>query len=142
MWTASQLISFDSYGIAPGALVSGGRAFGPPQFGPKRLPMFSGSIPTGGLAVFRIRLLPMSGASMTAVLQANCALGNVPRERSVEGIRLTLGRNGTEFSEELTGRVMFLSMRSEVGIPAKTPTQEPAPDSAEPPSREGQKSVM
>jgi hypothetical protein len=91
-------------------------------------------MPTGGLAVFRIRLLAMQGASKTAVLQVNCALGDVPRERSVEGIRLTFGRNGAEFSEEVSGRVMFLSMRPEVSAPVKTPQQEPAPDSAEAPS--------
>jgi hypothetical protein len=134
VWVVSELIRFDSYGIAPGALMSGGRAFGPPKFGPKRLPIFSGSMPTGGLAVFRIRLLPMSGASKIAVLQANCALGNVPRERAVEGIRLTLESNGTEFSLEVGGRVMFLSMRPEVSTPAGTPTQEHTPHSAEPPS--------
>jgi hypothetical protein len=133
VWIASQLISFDSYGIAPGALPRQGLAFGLAPFELKRLPMFSGSMPTGGLAVFRIRLLPMSGASMTAVLQANCALGNVPRERSVEGIRLTLERNGTEYSEELSGRVMFLSMRPEVSTPAKTVQQEVAPEPSEPP---------
>jgi hypothetical protein len=126
VWIATQLISFDSYGIAPGALRQQGVALGPQPFGPKRLPMSLGSMPTGGLAVFRIRLLPMSGASMTAVLQANCALGNVPRERAVEGIRLTLERNGSEFSEEAGGRVMFLSVRPEVNAPAKTPRQEPA----------------
>jgi hypothetical protein len=91
-------------------------------------------MPTGGLAVFRIRLLAMQGASKTAVLQVNCALGDVPRERSVEGIRLSLEKNGTEFSEEVSGRVMFLSMRPEVSTPIRTPTQEAAPDSAEPPS--------
>jgi hypothetical protein len=133
VWIASELISFDSYGIAPGALLSGGRAFAPPQFGPKRLPMSSGPVPTGGLAVFRIRLLPMSGASKTAVLQVNCALGNVPRERSVEGIRLAFENNGSEFSEEVSGRVIFLSMRPEASTPAKTPTQEPAPQSSEAP---------
>jgi hypothetical protein len=134
IWIAGELVSFDSYGIAPGALMSGGRAFGPPKFGPKRLPIFSGSMPTGGLAVFRIRLLPILGASKTAVLQANCALGHVPRERPVEGIRLTLERDGTEFSLEVSGRVIFLSMRPEVSTPARTPMQEPTPNPAEPPS--------
>jgi len=110
VWIASELVSFDSYGIAPGALMSGGRAFGPPQFGPKRLPMLSSPMPTGGLAVFRIRLLPMSGASKNAVLQVNCALADVPRERSVEGIRLMLDKNGPEYTEEVSGSVMFLSM--------------------------------
>jgi hypothetical protein len=46
---------------------------------------------------------------MTAVLQVNCALGEVPRERSVEGIRLTFGRSGVEFSQEAGGRVMAIS---------------------------------
>jgi hypothetical protein len=83
-------------------------------------------MPTGGLAVFRIRLFPMSGPSKTAVLQVNCALGEVPREHSVEGIRLTLEKDGSEFSEEAGGRVMFLSVRHEVNAPAKTPLQDPA----------------
>src|ERR1019366_263764 len=43
VWIASRLISFDSYGIAPSPLMGGGRALGPPQFGPRRWPMFSGS---------------------------------------------------------------------------------------------------
>jgi hypothetical protein len=96
--------------------------------------MFFGSMPTGGLAVFRIRLFPMRGPSRASVLQVNCALGNVPRERQVEGIRLTLEKNGGEFSEEVSGRVMLVSMRPEVSAPAKTPQQGPAPKSAEPPS--------
>jgi len=130
VWIVSQLVSFDSYGIAPGALIVGGRALGPPQFGPKRLPMSSGLMPTGGLAVLRIRLLPVFGFAKNATLQVNCALGDVPRERSVDGIRLALERNGTEFSEEVRGRVMFLSMHPEVSAPAKTPQQETAPDSS------------
>jgi hypothetical protein len=133
VWIASDLVSFDSYGIAPAALMQKGPAFGPPQFGPKRLPMRSGPFPTGGLAIFRILLMPMSGASRTAMLQVNCALGDVPRERSVEGIRLSLEKGGTDFSEEVGGRVMFLSMRPEVRAPAKTPQQEPASESTEPP---------
>jgi hypothetical protein len=134
VWIASELVSFESYGIAPGALRQKGIALGPKPFGPKHLPMASGSMPTGGLAVFRIRLLPMSGASKTAVLQVNCALGKVPAERQIEGIRLSLERNGTEFPLEVSGRVMFLAMRPEVSAPVKAPQQEPAADSAEPPS--------
>jgi hypothetical protein len=132
VWIASELMRFDSYGIAPGALLNGRRAFGSSQLGPKGLPMSSGPMPTGGLAVFRIRLLPMSGTSKTAVLQANCALGKVPAEREIEGIRLSFERNGTEFAQEAGGRVMFLMMRPEVSAPVKTPQQEAAPDSAEP----------
>jgi hypothetical protein len=134
VWIASELVSFESYGIAPGALRQKGVVLGPKPFGPKHLPMAPGSMPTGGLAVFRIRLLPMSGASKTAVLQVNCALGKVPAERQIEGIRLSLERNGTEFPLEVSGRVMFLSMRPEVSAPVKSPQEEPAPDSAEPPS--------
>jgi hypothetical protein len=121
VWIVSELVSFDSYGIVPGALMSGGHTFGPPKSGPKRLPMSPGLIPTGGLAVFHVRLLPMWGATKTAVLQVNCALGEVPRERSVEGIRLTFESNRGEFSEEVSGRVMFLSMRPEPNTPVKAP---------------------
>ena len=136
VWIVSELIRFDSYGIAPGALLNGRRAFGPPKLGAKGLPVYSGSMPTGGLAVFRIRLFPMSGESKTAVLQANCALGKVPAERQAEGIRLSLERNGSEFSLEASGRVMFLSMRPEVNAPVRTSQQEPTPVSAEPPSNQ------
>ena len=134
VWTVSALISFDSYGIAPAAFMQRGPAFGGSQIGHKHLPMRSGPLPTGGLAIFRILLMPVSGTTKTAVLQVNCASGDVPRERSVEGIRLTLEKNGTDFSEEVSGRVMFLLMRPDVNAPAKTPLQEPLPDSAEPPS--------
>ena len=133
VWTASDMISFDSYGMAPAALMQKGPAFGAPQIGFKRLPMRSGPLPTGGLAIFRIILMPVSGTTKTAVLQVNCALGDVPRERSVEGIRLTFDGNGGEFFEEVSGRVMFLSMRPEVSTPARAPTQEPAPQSSEAP---------
>jgi hypothetical protein len=123
-WFVQELVSFDSYGVAPSALPHLGVAFGPLAMGPKRMPMTRGPMPTGGLAVFRIVLLPMSGATKTAVLQVNCALGDVPHERSVEGIRLTLERNNTEFSEEVGGRVMFLSMRPEVSEPVKAQQEE------------------
>jgi hypothetical protein len=133
VWIASDLVSFDSYGIAPAALMQKGPAFGPPQIGPKRLPMRSGPLPTGGLAIFRILLMPMSGASRAAMLQVNCTLGDVPRERYVEGIRLIFENGGSEFSEEVGGRVMFLGMRPEVSS-ATTRKREAAPESAEPPS--------
>jgi hypothetical protein len=58
VWLASELVCFDSYGAAPSALLRPGLTFGPRLFGPKRLPMPSGSMPTGGLAIFRIRFLP------------------------------------------------------------------------------------
>ena len=133
VWIASDLVSFDSYGVAPGALRQRGVAIGPQPFGPKGLPISSGPMPTGGLAVFHIRLLPMSGASKTAVLQANCALGDVPRERSVEGIRLTLERSNSEYSEEINGRVMFLAMTRGMSTPVKARQEEKAPETSEHP---------
>jgi hypothetical protein len=94
VWIGGELVSFDSYGIAPDMLRPQGAALGSRQFVPKHLPLSSGLMPTGGLAVFRIRRLPILGASKTAVPQVNCALGDVPRARSVDGIRL--------FSKETT----------------------------------------
>jgi len=134
VWVASELVSFDSYGIAPGALMREGRAFGPPQFGPKRLPMFSGSMPAGGLAVLRIRLLPVSGFAKTATLQVNCALGKVPDEHPTEGIRLAFEGGRVEFDEEISGRTMFLLTRPTAGAAAKAPAPdgETKPAPAEP----------
>jgi hypothetical protein len=133
VWVATELVSFDSYGIAPGALMRGGRTFGPALSGPRRSRMFSGPMPTGGFAVFRIRLFAIPGTPENALLQVNCALGKVPPERQVEGIRFTLERNGAEFSEEVSGRTMFLLLRPDGSAPAKTPQQEAAPESVETP---------
>ena len=127
VWTASDLISFDSYGIAPAAFMHKGPAFGGPQIGYKRLPMRSVPMPTGGLAIFRILLMPMSGTTRTALLQVNCALGDVPRQHSVEGIRIKFESNNFEYAEEAGGRVIFLALRPEVRTPAKMPEQEARP---------------
>lgn len=134
VWLAGELLSFDSYGAAPDALPRQRWASGPALFALKRLPMPLGALPTGGLALLRIRLLPLQGPSRNAVLQVNCALGDVPHERSVEGIRLSIEGNANDFLEEAGGRVMFLSTRPEVSAAVKTPQQEPAPDSVELPS--------
>jgi hypothetical protein len=131
VWIASELVSFDSYGIAPGALMREGRALGPPQFGPMRMPMFSGSMPAGGRAVLRIRLLPVLGFAKSATLQVNCALGKVPPEHPVEGIRLAFEGRGAEFDEEVSGRALFLLTRPGAGAAAKAPASKvntnPAP---------------
>lgn len=124
VWIASELMSFDSYGIAPGALTREGRAFGPPQFGPMRRRMVSGSMPAGGLAVFRIRLLPVWGGSKTAMLQVNCAIGKVPPEHQVEGIRLAFEGGGVEFDEEVSGRTLFLLTRPGASAASKPPAPE------------------
>ena len=118
VWVASELVSFDFYGIVPGALMREGRALGPPQFGPTRMGMFSGPMAAGGRAVLRIRLLPVSGFTKNATLQVNCALGKAPPERQVEGIRLAFERGG-EFDQELGGRTLFLLTRPGASAAAK-----------------------
>jgi len=133
VWLAGELLSFNSYGAAPNALPRQGWASGPIPFALKRLSMPSGPVPTGGLAVLGIRLLPLHGPSRNAVLQVNCALGDVPRERSVEGIRLSIEANANDFSEETSGRVMFLSTRPEVSAAVKASPQEKTGDAGEPP---------
>jgi hypothetical protein len=121
VWTASELVSFVSYSIAPGALLHEKMRLNALRFAPMRLKMSSGPMPTGGLGIFRVRLLTLSGAVKTGVLHMNCALGDVPRERSVEGIRLSLESERNEFSKEVSGRVMFLSIRRQVNAPANAP---------------------
>jgi hypothetical protein len=131
VWTASELVSFDSYGIAPTALMREGRALGPSQFGPMRMRMFSGPMAAGGLAVFHIRLLPVRGRPRIAMLQVNCTLGKVPDEHPTEGIRLAFEGGGTEFDEEISGRALFLLTRPGASTAAKAPDPEvdtnPAP---------------
>jgi hypothetical protein len=104
-----------------------GSAFDRPQLGARRLPLRSGLLPTGGLAIFRILLMQVSGTTKTAVLQVNCALGDVPRERSVEGIRITLEKSNSEYLEEASGPVIFLTLRPAPSTPAKVPEMETTP---------------
>ena len=119
IWMANELVSFDSYSIAPGARTRAGSVFGPPRFGPRRMPMLSNWMSAGGLAVMRIRLVPMWGPSRTAVLQVNCALGKVPEERQAEGIRLRIEAGAAEFDQEINGRTIFALTRQAVGPIAK-----------------------
>jgi hypothetical protein len=131
VWIANEFVSFDSYGIAPGARMQAGSVFGPPLFGPRRMPMLSGPMPAGGLAVFRIRLLPMWGASRIATLQVNCALGKVPEEHPTEGIRLAFEGGGGEFDQEISGRTMFVLTRpGAIPAPRKSPDTNPEPNPA------------
>jgi hypothetical protein len=87
-------------------------------------------MPAGGLAVFRIRLLPMWGLSKSATLEVNCALGKVPPEHPTEGIKLAF-EGGGEFDEEVSGRTMFVLTRRGAGAAPKAPASEsetnPAP---------------
>jgi len=115
VWIATELVSFNSYGIAPG-LMRGGQPFGPPPFGPRRSPMLSGPMPAGGLAVFRVRLLALRGLSKTALLQVNCPQGRVPDDHQTEGIRLTIEGGGGEFDQEISGRTLFVLTRPGAGV--------------------------
>jgi len=132
VWLASELVNFNSYGAAPTALQRQNLAFEPQLPSLKRLPMPTSPKPTGGLAVLRVRLLPLRGPSRTAVLEVNCALGNVPRERSVEGIRLSFEGNANDFSEEIGGRVLFLATPSETGAHIEALQRETAPETSVP----------
>jgi hypothetical protein len=91
VWTSNQLISFD---MALRRMRFGNEAW-LHEFQastPNPLPLSFSPIPIGGLAVFRIRLLPASEMPMSAVLQVNCALADAPRDRSADGIRLKSSR--------------------------------------------------
>ena len=74
----------------------------------------------------------MWGPSRNAVMQVNCALGKVPPEHQVEGVRLTFERGGVEFDEEISGRALFLLTRPRASAAAKAPAPEvdtyPAPN--------------
>ena len=125
IWMANQLVSFESYGIAPGELMRQGAAFGLAPFSPRRMPAITTPMPTGGLAIFRIRLLSASGIARTALLQVNCALGKVPDERPTEGIRLNIEGGGGEFDQEIGGRAMFIATRPGIDTASKPRTAEP-----------------
>ncbi|MGD0130327.1 MAG: hypothetical protein ABSF46_33850 [Terriglobia bacterium] len=131
IWVADEIVSFDPYGASPSALMRGGGALGPASFGSARSRMFATSMPAGGLAVLHIHLLPMRGAAKTATLQVNCALGKVPVEHPTEGVRLAFERGGTEYDDEVSGRVLFLLTRPGASTAAKSRNSEvdtkPAP---------------
>jgi hypothetical protein len=84
-----------------------------------------------GLAVFRIRLFPVWGLAKKATLQVNSAIGKVPPEHQVEGIRLAFEGGSGEFDEEVSGRSLFLLTRPGASAAAKAPAPEvhtnPAP---------------
>jgi len=129
VWISKEFVSFDLYGIAPGALMREGRALGLPRFGQMPMPMMPPPIPAGGLAVLRIELVPLSGLSRSATLQVNSPLGKVPDDHQVEGIRLLFDHGGAQFDEEISGRAMFLLTMPGPTAAAKAPTPkvDPAP---------------
>ena len=81
VWTATGLVSFESYGIDPGALLrdySQFRRLGPLPMGRGMMPgpmagLAAGPIAAGGVAVIRIRLLADAGSPGDAILRVDCA---------------------------------------------------------------------
>ena len=122
VWTATQLVSFDSYGVDHGALLRDYPQFrrlglfvmaGPKMPGPMAGPMaglMAGPIAAGGVAVIHIRLLPDAGSPAEAILRVNCAKGKVPEEEQSDGVRLDI-TGGPAFEEPVSGRTLFLLQR-------------------------------
>ena len=123
VWTATRLVSFDSYGIDPGALLRDYPQFRRLGAFPKGGPMvpglmmagpmaslMAGPLAAGGLAVIRIRLLPDAGSPGDALLRVNCAKGKAPEDEQSDGIRLTI-TGGPAFDDQVSGRTVFLLRR-------------------------------
>jgi hypothetical protein len=109
IWKATELVKFNSYGVAPGALVRDKRRF-------KSMGMFprgflNGPMPAGGLALLRIQLLPDVGKPKDAFLQVNCALGKVPENQQGDGIRLAVEGEQLKFDQKVSGRTLFMLRR-------------------------------
>jgi len=120
VWTATQLVSFDSYGLDPGALLRDYPQFrrpGPFPMGRAMMPggpmagLMAGPIAAGGVAVIRIRLLADAGSSGDGLLRVNCAKGKVPEDEQSDGVRLDI-TGGPAFDEQVSGRSVFLLQRS------------------------------
>jgi hypothetical protein len=123
VWTATGLVSFESYGIAPRALLLDypklrtlglfpmGKGMMPgPMAGPIAS-LMAGPVASGGLAVIRIRLVPDTGSPLDALLRVNCAKGKVPADEPSDGVRLAITGGGPVFDEEVSGRTVFLLQR-------------------------------
>ena len=120
VWTATELASFESYGLDPGVLLRDYPQFrrlglfvmaGPKMPGPMAGPMaglMAGPIAAGGVAVIRIRLLADAGSPGDAILRVNCAKGKVPEDELGDGVRLTIEGGGPVFDEQVSGRAVFL----------------------------------
>jgi len=121
VWTASELVSFQPYGVAPGALqLENPRLKMPLPLG-RTPPMTAGPIAAGGLAVIRIHLLPDAGTPADALLQVNCARGKAPEGAQSDAVRLTI-TGGLQFDEPLAGRTVFLLLRPQRNAPGNGPT--------------------
>ena len=122
VWTATELASFESYGLDPGVLLRDSPQFrrlglfvmaGPKMPGPMAGPMaglMAGPIAAGGVAVIRIRLLADAGSPGDAILRVDCAKGKVPEDEQSDGVRLDV-TGGSAFEEHVSGRTIFLLQR-------------------------------
>ena len=120
IWKATELLKFNSYGIAPGALLRDKRQPRPLGFSPMTL--LNGPLPTGGLALLRIQLLPDAGKPKDAILQVNCALGKVPENQQGDGVRLAMQEGGLKFDQKISGRTMFTLMKPQSSLAPKAAT--------------------
>ena len=118
VWTATGLVSFESYGLDPGVLLRDYPQFrrlglfvmaGPKMPGPMA-GLAAGPIAAGGVAVIRIRLLADAGSSGEAILRVTCAKGKVPEDEQSDGVRLDI-TGGPGFEEPVSGRTLFLLQR-------------------------------
>ncbi len=115
IWRATELLKFNSYGIAPGALLRDKRRFkslGLFPMGPLRGPM-----PAGGLALLRLQLLPDVGKPKEAFLQVNCAIGKVPENQQGDGIRLAVQGEDLKFDQKVSGRTLFMLRKPQASVP-------------------------
>jgi len=128
VWTATELVSFQSYGVAPGALQFDHprlRTLGAFPMGKMPAPMAAiraGPVAAGGAAVIRIHLLPDAGSPRDAVLQINCAKGKVPPDQPGDGVRLVIEAGGPRFDEQVSGRTVFLLRRPGPNAAWNSPT--------------------
>ncbi len=119
VWTATGLVSFESYGVDPRALLLDYpklRTLGPFPMGRGMMPgpmagLMAGPVAAGGLAVIRIRLLPDAGGPRDGLLRVNCAKGKAPADEPSDGVRLAITGGGPVFDEEVSGRTVFLLRR-------------------------------
>ena len=87
-WTATELLSFHSYG-------SGAAQGLPPEL-------------EGGKALIRVHLSPAAGgAGFDAILRVTCELGDKIPAGAAEGVRLNV-QGGLNFNKEVSGENLFI----------------------------------
>jgi hypothetical protein len=100
VWVLEQLVTFDSYGLGPSPILKDSKVIGSARLSPRRMLGPLQSMAAGGRAVFRVRMLPIVGAPRMATLEINCAVGQPPAERQLDGIKLTFEGAGLQFEEQ------------------------------------------